>query len=578
MHWTFRMIRQQPRTRSRAMARRLVTRGMEIAARLSSTLHSRTWIPVALSLFLLSPLIIFDVVLSFLSGRGIDKLVLFALPTSVLFLILFHSLFRRPAFAHLVLFPFYVPTVLDLYFVFTYEARLTSSAISVLLENAHHTVDMFRTKPFVFLAITTLFLLAYGAAIYAMRDLRSLQRGRLTLYGAALVCIYAAVTVRQYLQHQHFPTAVLDVISHDRGSPFGVIPQGATAYQVYRQTLAAQAASLGFTFGVKRTASPATPEVYVLIIGESSRRDHWSLFGYNKPTTPRLDKLAASGDLIPLSNMITQEALTRSAVPLLLTRRTIDVADAAFQEKSIVSAFKEAGFRALWLSTQQRDQWTGAINRHTAEADHVAFFERRHDGVLLAPLAEALQRYQKDRLFVVLHTQGSHFVFADRYPQEAAVFPPVGSARQRMISEYDNTIAYTDWFISSVIAQLQAIGGTSALMYVADHGENLYDDSRGLFGHMYNNEFDLPVPALIWFSKMLFAERRESVKAGVRNKGRPVTTRSIFHTLADIGALVLPGDDTARWSVLSNQLRPYPRLFAKGGQILDYDSGAIFRK
>lgn len=533
----------------------------------------RYLLPIALSVFLLSPILVFDVVLSLKSGRGIDKLVLFALPTSVALLLALHGVFRRVQVTHMVLFPFYVLVAADLFLIFNYDARLTSSTISVFLENAHHGTDFLSTKGPAFYGAIFAFLGVYAAALYAMRNLE-IRGGRMAaIFAGLFLAAYCGAIIKQSVYHKHFMSGVLDVISHDRGSPFGIFPQTLTAYNVYRQALAARGANAGFVFGAQKATPMRQPEIYVLVIGESSRRDHWSLFGYKRPTTPRLQALAKTSNLVALRNVVTQQSLTQVSVPLMLTRRTIDVPEEGFAEKSIISAFKEAGFLTYWLSTQQRDQWTGAINRYTAEADQVSFFERRHDGVLVKAMKEAIAEGTRAgrNLFFVLHTQGSHFVFRDRYPSDTQPFRPEGTPAEKMIAEYDNSIEYTDRVLSEVIDALRAGGGTSGMLYVADHGENLYDDRRGLFGHMLNNEYDMPIPVVLWLSDSYIEQAPAKLRAARKHVDAPLSTRGVFYTLADLGGLQLPDKRAAAESILSERMQTFPRLFRKGDRIIDYD-------
>ena len=73
------------------------------------------WIVLLLAnLYLASP-VVHDLGLTASDGRGIDKISLFAVPASVLWLALVQCLFRRQWLAHAVLFPFYVATAFDLF-------------------------------------------------------------------------------------------------------------------------------------------------------------------------------------------------------------------------------------------------------------------------------------------------------------------------------------------------------------------------------------------------------------------------------------------------------------------------------
>lgn len=123
--------------------------------------------------------------------------------------------------------------------------------------------------------------------------------------------------------------------------------------------------------------------------------------------------------------MVTQAAVTRKSVPLILTRGTIEDEQRTAREKSIVSVFHEAGFATYWLSTQARDPFTGAINPYPREADVPRFYERRYDSQLVASFRELLAEggSARRKQFFVIHTLGSHFNEVSRYPRSFDVFP-----------------------------------------------------------------------------------------------------------------------------------------------------------
>jgi glucan phosphoethanolaminetransferase (alkaline phosphatase superfamily) len=538
----------------------------------------RTWGQIAclgaMNLYLVSPVLLYELGLSSARGGGIDKITLFALPASILWLIVL-QLTIRPLIAHALLFPFYLLVGADLFLILNYKTRLSSSTITVILENLGDTRDYIRDHQSRLFLTLALVLALYGLGMLGIRGLtlRATRRARILALGGLLV-LYLAVSARQAVA-LGVEAAALDVVSHDRNSPFGVLPQGFIAFRVYRQGLEHRRAARSFAFGASRRDIPAEPELFVLVMGESSRPDHWGLYGYSRGTTPRL---AAEPNLVLFDDAVTQAALTQFAVPLIITRNTIDRIDQ--RENSVIALFQEIGFTTHWFSTQQRDQYTGAINRYSAEASDVRFLDRQYDNVLVDLLRSAASRNGlPGKHFFLLHTQGSHGVFVDRCPPDQRLFP-VGNEvteHDRLINSYDNSIVYTDFVLAELIAFLKQREGITALLYVADHGENLKDDARGLLGHFYNNEYDLPVPMFFWYSQR-FADRfPEKVAAVKRNATLKVSTSSIFYTLADLASVVLDDPRMSTSSLASLQYRTGSRrVFSRWDSIgpvesVDYD-------
>jgi heptose-I-phosphate ethanolaminephosphotransferase len=509
-------------------------------------------------LYLLSPVLLYELGLSSArGGGGADKITLFALPASILWLTVLHLAVRRPWIAHAILFPFYILVGIDLYLILNYQTRLTSSTITVILENWSQAPGYFLDRQARILWSVAGVLAIYALGMLGIRRLVLPPRKRwLLLSVAAVALLYLTVGARQVFSVGP-GAAALDVISHDRNSPFGVIPQGFVAFSVYREVSDYRQASRSFLFGAKRPNVPPEPELLVLVVGESSRRDHWSLYGYPRDTTPRL---AAEPDLVTFTNVVTQAALTQLAVPLILTRNTIDHMEPP--ESSVVSLFNELGFTTHWFSTQQRDQYTGTVNRYSSEASEARFVDRQYDMTLLELMKHALPAGgAAGKHFFVLHTQGSHGVYDDRCPPEQRRFA-VGTElteHERLIHTYDNTIVYTDQVLSELIALLKQRPGLTAMLYVADHGENLRDDARGSFGHFFNNEYDLPIPMVFWYSEAFAHRYPEKIAAIRRNAARRVSTNSIFYTIADLADVVLGDARLQTTSLASPRYEPGPR-------------------
>jgi heptose-I-phosphate ethanolaminephosphotransferase len=526
----------------------------------------------AANLFLLSPVMLDDLGLLPGSAEAPDKIALFALPASVLWLALCHVLGRRPVVVHALLLPFYVVVGVDLFLLAHYGTRLSSSMIAVFLQNSSDAAAYLREHR---QAVTTAAAAVVGLWVLSLWGLRGVvwQPGRTAqLFFAGSLCVlYGALFVRQASAHGGALTGLVDVASHDRSSPFGVIPQSLVAAHVNASVEEHAAAVSAVRFDARRIDG-AAPTVAVLVIGESARPDRWGLYDPARSTTPRLQGIPG---IIVFRDVLTQAALTQLAVPLLLTRGPLETFDALLSRKSVLSAAAEAGFRTAWLSTQQRDQWTGAVNLFSSEAEEQRYFDRRHDDVLVQALADRLARLAtEESALIVLHTQGSHFTFKDRYPEDAAVFSTTGSglsARDRMLNEYDNTVAFTDQVLADAIGVLEDRGGDAVLLYVADHGENLRDDDRQLFGHFIGNEYDLRVPMFLWASSS-FADRHPRAMAAARdNAVRPVSTASIFSTLLQATDILVEGipDDEG---LLSPRFAAPPRRVLRGWTPVDADS------
>ncbi len=336
-----------------------------------------------------------------------------------------------------------------------------------------------------------------------------------------------------------------------------------------------------FRFGAfQATGRINDEEIFLLVIGETGRPDRWQINGYDRPTNPRLNK---QDGLISFTNATTGWAWTRMSVPVIVSRKPSQISTSFFPERSVISAFNEAGFWTAWYSMH------GALGFHESpvalyanEANDVRFINPTgyrspgaYDLALLKPLDEALERTEKKK-FIVLHTMGSHFNYAHRVPPEFEIFRPSirdqrgvdlhdRSQREQLNNSYDNSIRYTDHFLAEVIQRLAATDKVASLLYVADHGENIFDGECEKSGHGHNTEHDYRIAAL-WWNSAAFAERYPGkVTAIAARKDAPWMTENVFATLLDAGGIDIPGQPGDTRSLLSHAFTPQPRWIQSGG-------------
>ena len=300
--------------------------------------------------------------------------------------------------------------------------------------------------------------------------------------------------------------------------------------------------SEGFTYEAERTAEAPGREVYVYIIGEASRAMNWQLYGYGRETNPLLSEV---GDLVVFRDVLTQSNTTHKSVPLILSSVATGEHEELYRRKGLPALFNEAGFDTWFISNQSPQ---GAMIDHLAhDARHVIYIRSpRHDMQLLDEMRKALERSTSQKLLFVLHCYGSHFSYHQRYPREFAHFQPdndVAIARQHrpmLVNAYDNSIRYTDYFLAQTIGYLRSLKGTSsALLYCADHGEDLIDDDRERFLHASptTTAYQLYVASLAWFSEDYRKHFPEKAAAAEANETAPATTHALFHTMADMASI-----------------------------------------
>lgn len=327
-------------------------------------------------------------------------------------------------------------------------------------------------------------------------------------------------------------------------------------------------ASRNFKFDARSEHSATAPEVYVMVVGETARAHNFSLYGYPRNTNPLLSKTPG---IKAFPNVTTQSNTTHKSVPMLLSAASAEDFERLFHEKGILAAFKEAGFHTVFISNQLPNH--SFIDFLGEQADEHYFLKKEdalqgnhYDEDLLQKLDEILPKadasssahYRYRKLFVVLHTYGSHFNYQERYPRSFAYFKPDSRSeaksenRRDLLNAYDNTIRYTDYILHGIIERLQKWEGiqtktdgvydqpTSAMLYTSDHGENIFDDDRHLFLHAAPkaSDYELHVPFIIWTSEGFSKQYPDILKALGENRTKQVqSSLSAFHTMLGIGGI-----------------------------------------
>lgn len=302
-----------------------------------------------------------------------------------------------------------------------------------------------------------------------------------------------------------------------------------------------QETSKDFSFEATKTIVAPEREIYVLVIGETSRAENWGLYGYERNTTPQLEK---DSSIVFFKDAITQSNTTHKSVSIMMSAASAEDYDIIYNQKSIIKAFKEVGFTTAFISNQSANRTF--TDFFAEEADYTKYYRyfndktNNYDEVLLLDLEHCIDSIEGD-LFIVLHTYGSHFSYKERYPKEYSVFTPDNimdikrDNRDVLINAYDNTILYTDNFIHSVIKILESHNSSSFMFYASDHGEDILDDDRQRFLHASPNPtfYQLKIPMLMWFSNEYKTNYPQKVINSQSNKNKPVATNAIFHTLLD---------------------------------------------
>jgi glucan phosphoethanolaminetransferase (alkaline phosphatase superfamily) len=516
------------------------------------------------------------------------------------------ALLKRPARFHWFLIPAFMALPTEIYLIVFYGQGISTHHLGILAETSpREAMEFLGRKVWTMLAVMVAVAAWWVLTFRAARQTRELDwhdasrwvaMGLLALF--AVLGAYAwefgvrpaapasasaekpasrpgaAATGWALPPLPHWAKVPVEFDAFIRSWPFGLMARGVDFYKERRYLAELDERSSHFRFGAKQANPDTAPETVVLVLGESSRFDRWSLNGYARETNPLLSR---EENLVMLSDVVTSVAATRLSVPVIISRKPArqSLKD-GFSEKSFVSAYKEAGFKTWWLSNQiSFGKFDTPVSVFAKEADVIQFLNlgtfnnnSNFDEILFEPLRLALADPSPKKL-IVLHTLGSHWNYSQRHPQafdkwKPSLFgidKPVYTdldIKPHLNNSYDNSILYTDWFLAQVIAALKTGEQSAALLYVADHGQTLYDGSCRIAFHGHNTQFEFHVPAFVWYSEPYVERYPGKVEQLLKHRKAKLATENMFHTLLDMADIRYP-NDSLEWSFVSPQFKRHKR-------------------
>ncbi|EPM1884221.1 phosphoethanolamine transferase, partial [Proteus mirabilis] len=239
-------------------------------------------------------------------------------------------------------------------------------------------------------------------------------------------------------------------------------------------------------------------EIYILLIGESVRRDHLGIYGYPYDTTPNLEK--EKNNILLFKQAYSPAPVTILSVPISLSNINLtELYDKKHYADNIISLANHAGFKTYWLSNQGKgNPKTSVISVIANMAQHKKWNEFiGYDEELLPFLDNALNDNSSNKKLIVLHTYGSHEPACNRFPSTYLK----AFTQQEDDNCYDSSIAYTDKLISQIIEKIQ--DKPASILYFSDHALQRLDKNREVrYHHGVNSprQEAYNIPLFIWYS------------------------------------------------------------------------------
>jgi lipid A ethanolaminephosphotransferase len=294
----------------------------------------------------------------------------------------------------------------------------------------------------------------------------------------------------------------------------------------------------------KITPDGKPPKLVIVVVGEAARADHFSLNGYERETNPLLEK----EEIINFKQMYSCATSTARSVPCMFSvysrsdfsyKRGIDT-------ENVLDVLNHTNKVALLWRDNNSDS-KGVAKRiphedyRTPEHNSICIEGECRDIGMLVGLDTFIAQHKGKDILIVLHQMGNHGpAYYKRYTKAYEKFTPVCATnqleacqREEIINAYDNALLYTDNFLKKTIDFLKKYDDnhTTAMLYMADHGESLGENGIYLHGLPYFMAPDAQkhIGALFWFGKEL--RNDTNIKKLTQKRTAHFSHDNLFHTL-----------------------------------------------
>jgi len=460
-------------------------------------------------------------------------------------------------------------------YFFIYQQEFSQSVIFIMFESNVAEAGEYMTQYFAWWMVPA--FLAHSAFSWflwtRLRPVYLLRGKAIVAATAILVAVVAYPLIKQTQRTGSFAAGFEKF--ETRIEP--AVPwQMAVAYHRYLDTLAGMQDMLESASKIPplhnlKDAMANTPATLVLVIGESTNRQRMSLYGYPRPTTPELDKLKDQLDVF--DNVITPRPYTIEALQQVLTFADEENPDLYLSTPSLVSMMKQAGYKTFWITNQQTmTKRNTMLTTFSEQADQQVYLNNnrnqnaaQYDGDVIEPFNKALADAAPRKLIVV-HLLGTHMSYQYRYPPTFDKFQdrsgvPAGIRDDQLptYNSYDNAVLYNDFVVSSLIKDYARTDPNGFLLYLSDHGEDVFDSVGHSTLGRNENKPTAPmytIPFMAWASPKWRATHDWNL-AGDRS--RPYSSSHLIHTWADLAGLSFDELDRSK-SVVSDSFKARPLM------------------
>ena len=330
----------------------------------------------------------------------------------------------------------------------------------------------------------------------------------------------------------------------------------------------------------------------ILIIGESYNKHHSELYGYPLHTTPHQSQWARSGHLNVFTNVVTTWNLTSFVFKNFMSMHAVDEEGSWCDQPLFTELFHQSGYHVTFLTNQFVQQpdneifdFSGGYFLNNERLSEAQFDSRntqtyRFDEGLL-DCYDSIKTENTSHNLIIFHLIGQHVEYRERYPHGQHYFnykhyegQNLSKREKTRKSDYDNATHYNDSIVDQIIRRFE--NQNAIVIYMPDHGEEVYDDSRKEFGRDHSPHltpeiarYEYEIPFWIWYSDKYLSARPDIVNLIKHSLHRPFMNDNLPHLLLYLAGISCPNYKEQN-NLISPRYNSSRRRLLRGA--IDYDS------
>jgi glucan phosphoethanolaminetransferase (alkaline phosphatase superfamily) len=225
----------------------------------------------------------------------------------------------------------------------------------------------------------------------------------------------------------------------------------------------------------------------VLIIDESIRSDHLSINGYQRETTPYLEKIASETNAFYNWGIATAGATCSFQSNALILTGVIPSTNSfnvIYKYPTLFQYAKMMNYKTYYIDVQTNSLWNGLNSKDIKYIDQ--WLMAKDIGSDIYSDFQAAEIIKKIILkstgnFIVLNKRGVHFLYENCYPSSENTWGPIPQDYHRqpelVTNSYDNGVRFNvNTFFEHLLADPESALANTVYIYTSDHGETLFED------------------------------------------------------------------------------------------------------